>query len=180
MTGADHSDHYPTSPGLVVYGTDWYPDVRRSRAVLDAAGGAYHYVDLDQDRAATTLVRRLQHGRRRIPTPLRPDGTFLVEPTDEDLRTRLDQREARLRGGVAGQADFHLLRSSGGVVYGLDSTSGALVASTDRVTWQTRSTIEAYDLAVDPRSPCTRTSSTWPPRTARCCAAPTRARRGNR
>lgn len=56
---------------------------------------------------------------------------------------------------LSGQADFHLLRFSGGVVYGLDSTSGALMASGDRVTWQTRSTIEAYDLAVDPHRPDT-------------------------
>ncbi|MEV5765166.1 glutaredoxin family protein [Micromonospora sp. NPDC052213] len=99
MTGADHPDHYPASPGLVVYGTGWCPDVRRSRAVLDAAGVTYHYVDLDRDRAATRLVRRLQHGRRRVPTLLWPDGTFLVEPTDEDLRTHLDQREAESSTG---------------------------------------------------------------------------------
>lgn len=51
---------------------------------------------------------------------------------------------------LAGQADFHALRSAGGVTYGLDSTSGSLLASTDRRSWETRSTIAAYDLAVDP------------------------------
>ncbi|MER7416935.1 glutaredoxin family protein [Micromonospora peucetia] len=94
MTGVNHPDHHPTRPGLVVYGTGWCPDVRRSRALLDAAGVAYHYVDLEQDEAATTLVRQLQHGLRRIPTLLWPDGTFLVEPTDEDLRNHLTQRKA--------------------------------------------------------------------------------------
>jgi mycoredoxin len=101
MTGADRADR-PTSPGLVVSGTGWCPDVRRSRALLDAAGVTYHYVDLDQDKDATTLVRRLQHGRRRIPTLLWPDGTFLVEPTDEELRSRLAQREAE-SGSRAGR-----------------------------------------------------------------------------
>lgn len=61
---------------------------------------------------------------------------------------------------LAGQADFHLLRSSGGIVYGLDSTSGTLMASSDRITWQTRSTIEAYDLAVDPSRPDTLLATT--------------------
>lgn len=61
---------------------------------------------------------------------------------------------------LAGQADFHLLRFSGGVVYGFDSTTGALMASSDRVTWQTRSTIEAYDLAVDPNRPDTLLATT--------------------
>ena len=74
---------------LVVYGTGWCPDVRRSRAVLDGAGVAYRYVDLDADRAATRLVRRLQHGRRRIPTLVWPDGSILVEPSDDELRARL-------------------------------------------------------------------------------------------
>lgn len=61
---------------------------------------------------------------------------------------------------LAGQADFHLLRFSGGVVYGLDSSSGALMASSDRMTWETRSTLEAYDLAVDPHRPGTLLAST--------------------
>ncbi|WP_111136002.1 F510_1955 family glycosylhydrolase [Micromonospora deserti] len=61
---------------------------------------------------------------------------------------------------LAGQADFHLLRFSRGVVYGLDSTSGALMASSDRVSWQTRSTVEAYDLAIDPHRPDTLLATT--------------------
>ncbi|MCT2278794.1 NrdH-redoxin [Micromonospora chalcea] len=75
---------------LVVYGTGWCPDVRRSRALLDAAGIEYAYVDLDEDRAAVKLVRRLQRGGRRVPTVVWPDGSFLVEPTDDQLRTRIN------------------------------------------------------------------------------------------
>ena len=74
---------------LVVYGTGWCPDVRRSRTVLDDAGVAYRYVDLDADRDATRLVRRLQHGRLRIPTLVWPDGSVLIEPSDDELRDRL-------------------------------------------------------------------------------------------
>ncbi|MEU4478028.1 hypothetical protein AB0F68_08205 [Micromonospora sp. NPDC023966] len=51
---------------------------------------------------------------------------------------------------LAGHADFHLLRTSGGITYGLDSASDTLMASRDRVTWDSRSQIDAYDLAVDP------------------------------
>ena len=54
---------------------------------------------------------------------------------------------------LAGQADFHALRVAPGVVYGLNSTDGALMASADRVTWQVRSSIELHDLAVDPARP---------------------------
>ena len=85
MTAAPQRDR--SCDVLIVYGTGWCPDVRRSRAVLDGAGVAYRYVDLD--RAATHLVRRLQHGRRRIPTLVWPDGSILVEPSDDELRARL-------------------------------------------------------------------------------------------
>ena len=74
---------------LVVYGADWCPDVRRSRALLEAEGVAHRYVDVEADAAAAELVRRLQHGARRIPTIVWPDGSHLVEPGDDELRARL-------------------------------------------------------------------------------------------
>ncbi|MER5338591.1 hypothetical protein [Micromonospora sp. NPDC002717] len=45
-------------------------------------------------------------------------------------------------------------------MYGLDSTSGTLMASSDRITWQTRSTIDAYDVPVDPSRPDTLLATT--------------------
>ncbi|MEV4481571.1 glutaredoxin family protein [Micromonospora coxensis] len=92
MTTHDPAPHRAeTEAELVVYGTGWCPDVRRSRALLDSAGIAYDYVDLDEDRAATEFVRGLQQGPRRVPTLLWPDGTFLVEPTDDQLRAHLSR-----------------------------------------------------------------------------------------
>ncbi|SCG76266.1 glutaredoxin family protein [Micromonospora coxensis] len=101
MPTRDPAHRIEAEPELVVYGTGWCPDVRRSRALLDAAGIAYDYVDLDEDRAATELVRGLQQGARRVPTLLWPDGTFLVEPTDDQLRAHL-ARAARPVGDLAG------------------------------------------------------------------------------
>lgn len=86
---------------LVVYGTGWCPDVRRSRALLDAARVPYRYVDVDEDQAATDLIRGLQRGRRRIPTLVWPDGSFLVEPTDDELRAHLTG-QGHEPGGLAG------------------------------------------------------------------------------
>ncbi|MFD0482136.1 glutaredoxin family protein [Kineococcus sp. GCM10028916] len=74
---------------LVVYGAGWCPDVRRSRTLLEAEGVAHRYVDVEADAAATELVRRLQDGARRIPTIVWPDGSYLVEPSDDELRDRL-------------------------------------------------------------------------------------------
>lgn len=70
---------------LVVYGTGWCPDVRRSLALLDGLGVPYRYVDLEQDALATAYVRKLQEGRRRIPTVVRSDGSHIVEPGDAEL-----------------------------------------------------------------------------------------------
>ncbi|WP_425433578.1 glutaredoxin family protein [Kineococcus xinjiangensis] len=78
--------------GLVVYGTGWCPDVRRSRALLDGAGVPYRYVDVEVDAAAERLVRGLQAGQRRVPTLVWADGGVLVEPGDEELRAQLDAR----------------------------------------------------------------------------------------
>lgn len=84
-------DAGPQVSELTVYGANWCPDVRRSRAVLDRAGVPYRYVDLDQDAFAAQLVRVLQHGQRRIPTIAWPDGTYLVEPSDEELSAYLQR-----------------------------------------------------------------------------------------
>ncbi len=80
---------------IVVYGTSWCPDVRRSRAVLDEVGLTYTYVDVDDDKAALRRVRALQKGARRVPTIVIGSGPVLVEPTDDDLRGQLGALEGR-------------------------------------------------------------------------------------
>lgn len=75
----------PVPDDLVVYGTGWCPDVRRSRALLDGMGVPYRYVDLEQDAQASRYVRQLQQGRRRIPTVVASDGRHVVEPGDAEL-----------------------------------------------------------------------------------------------
>jgi mycoredoxin len=74
---------------LTVYGASWCPDVKRSRALLDREGVEYSYVDVEADAAAEARVRSLQDGERRIPTIVWDDGTFLVEPSDAELSSRL-------------------------------------------------------------------------------------------
>jgi glutaredoxin-like protein len=74
---------------LTVYGASWCPDVKRSRALLDREGVEYSYVDVEADAAAEQRVRELQDGARRIPTIVFEDGSFLVEPSDDELSARL-------------------------------------------------------------------------------------------
>lgn len=80
----------PQVSRLTVYGADWCPDVRRSRALLDDRGVAYDYIDIEQSPQAEGDVRALQGGERRIPTIVWPDGSHLIEPSDETLAARLE------------------------------------------------------------------------------------------
>ncbi|WP_020662224.1 glutaredoxin family protein [Amycolatopsis benzoatilytica] len=73
----------------IVYGASWCPDVKRSRALLDAKGVEYDYVDVEADAAAEARVRELQDGARRIPTIVFADGSHLVEPSDDELNAHL-------------------------------------------------------------------------------------------
>ena len=74
---------------LTVYGASWCPDVKRSRALLDREGVEYSYVDVEADADAEHRVRELQDGARKIPTIVWEDGSFLVEPSDDELSARL-------------------------------------------------------------------------------------------
>jgi hypothetical protein len=51
---------------------------------------------------------------------------------------------------LSGQADFHTLRFRHSTVYGYNSASGQLMASTDRITWQVRATMPVSDFDVHP------------------------------
>jgi hypothetical protein len=54
---------------------------------------------------------------------------------------------------LLGEADFHSLQVTHGLVYGYDATGGRFMVSADRKTFQTRSTVELIDFAVSPQDP---------------------------
>ncbi|MBO9577386.1 MAG: glutaredoxin family protein [Microbacteriaceae bacterium] len=73
---------------LTMYGAAWCSDCRRSKRVLDAAGVDYAYVDLEAAPEAADIARGIS-GRTSIPVIVFPDGSHVVEPSDDDLRERL-------------------------------------------------------------------------------------------
>ena len=75
---------------ITVYGAMWCGDCRRAKRVLDRHGAAYRWIDVEQDPDAADRVREINRGLRVIPTILFPDGTILVEPSDEELTAKLD------------------------------------------------------------------------------------------
>jgi glutaredoxin len=79
------SDLYNPQPSsIVVYSTTWCPDCRRSRAFLSANKIQHIEVDIGKDREAFSFVEKLTR-RVRIPTIIFPDGTVMIEPSDEEL-----------------------------------------------------------------------------------------------
>ena len=75
--------------GIVVYGTTWCGDCRRSIAFLDAHQIPYQWVDIEGDAKAMAVVTRLNKGFRSVPTIVFPDGSVLVEPADAELAAKL-------------------------------------------------------------------------------------------
>lgn len=75
----------PVPAELTVYGADWCGDVRRARELLDTAGVAYRWVDLDKDLAAKAAL--VAAGLPAIPVVAAPDGRVLMEPSNAELRS---------------------------------------------------------------------------------------------
>lgn len=70
---------------IVMYGTSWCPDCARSKSFLDRHHIPYSWVDIEKDAKARDYVVRVNHGMRRVPTIVFPDGSVLVEPSDAEL-----------------------------------------------------------------------------------------------
>lgn len=67
-----------------VYGKPDCTDTARSRALLEARGVAYEYVDIAADAEARQLAE-VASGSTKAPVVAFPDGFVLVEPSDEEL-----------------------------------------------------------------------------------------------
>ena len=84
-------------PSIIVYGTTWCPDCRSAKNFLGEHRIQYIWVDIEQDAPAMAEVERLNNGRRSVPTIVFPDGSLLVEPSDETLAKKLGLRSKAKR-----------------------------------------------------------------------------------
>lgn len=73
---------------LTVYGADWCRDCRRSKALLDAEGVDYRWIDVEASKEAADEAIAIS-GRSSIPVVVFADGSHLIEPSDEALREKL-------------------------------------------------------------------------------------------
>ncbi len=77
------------SDQIKVYGAPWCPDCRRSKQFLGEMRIPYEWIDIDQDEAAADFVRGKNDGKQIIPTIIFPEGSFLVEPSNDELAQKL-------------------------------------------------------------------------------------------
>ncbi|MGB4688977.1 MAG: FAD-dependent oxidoreductase, partial [Candidatus Nanopelagicales bacterium] len=83
------TDSEDTSGGITLYGAQWCPDCRRSKAFLRDQRIAYTYVDLEAKPEEIATVLELNGGKQIIPTIVFPDGTHIAEPSNEELAEKL-------------------------------------------------------------------------------------------
>src|SRR5260370_29872562 len=74
---------------IKVYGAPWCPDCKRSKKFLAEHRIPYEWIDIDDDAEGLRFVEKLQKRGRTIPTVLFPGGSFLLEPSDEELARKL-------------------------------------------------------------------------------------------
>lgn len=77
----------PASTIVTVYGADWCGDCRRTKRWLEATDIEWTWIDRDADPAVRTMLA--DAGYLAIPVVVLPDGTVLVEPSNEALAQAL-------------------------------------------------------------------------------------------
>ena len=77
------------SDSITMYGADWCGDCRRSKKLLDTMGVDYEYIDVEAIEHAADEARAIS-GRTNIPVVVFPDGTHYTEPSDADLRAKVE------------------------------------------------------------------------------------------
>ena len=76
---------------LIVYGAPWCGDCVRSEALLDRLKIKYEKIDIDKAPEVQDYIKEKQNGLRKIPHIVFEDESFLVEPTDEELKNKIQE-----------------------------------------------------------------------------------------
>jgi glutaredoxin len=84
------SEKYSNFPQVVtVFSANWCPDCKRAKQLLDEKEISYRLVDIGKDNDAFLFVEKLTK-RVKIPTIVFPDGTIMIEPSNDNLTRKLE------------------------------------------------------------------------------------------
>ncbi|CAB5239213.1 unannotated protein [freshwater metagenome] len=75
---------------ITMYSADWCGDCRRSKRLLDSLNVHYTIIDVEKDESAAAKVIEINGGAQSIPVIIFSDGTHLTEPSDNDLKAKLE------------------------------------------------------------------------------------------
>ncbi len=85
------TDLYTTQPTqIVAYTVRWCPDCKRAKAFFAQNNIQHIDIDVDEDQQAAEFVKQLNNVSRSVPTIIFPDGTKLVEPSNEQLKAKFN------------------------------------------------------------------------------------------
>ena len=79
-----------TSKEITMYSAEWCGDCRRSKRLLAELGVEYTLIDVEADPSAAAKVMEINGGMQSIPVIVFSDGTHLTEPSDSDLKAKLE------------------------------------------------------------------------------------------
>ena len=74
---------------ITMYGADWCGDCRRSKRLLEELDVQVNHIDVEVDKSAAAKVVEINGGAQSIPVLVFSDGTHLTEPSDNDLKAKL-------------------------------------------------------------------------------------------
>jgi mycoredoxin len=79
------------SEKIKLYGHAACPGVPSARIVLQQSKANYEYIDIYTDLNARMRVREINQGYESVPTFEFADGSTLTEPSERELRRKLEQ-----------------------------------------------------------------------------------------
>ena len=79
-----------SSQEITMYSAEWCGDCRRSKRLLAELGVEYTLIDVESDPSAAAKVMEINGGMQSIPVIVFSDGTHLTEPSDSDLKAKLE------------------------------------------------------------------------------------------
>lgn len=77
-----------TSASIRIFGADWCGDCQRAKRVFGELGVEFEWIDLVATPERAAEAEEIS-GRKNIPVIDYPDGTYQVEPSDGDMRSKL-------------------------------------------------------------------------------------------
>ena len=75
---------------ITMYGADWCGDCRRSKRLFEELDIQVNHIDVEVDKSAAAKVIEINGGAQSIPVIVFSDGTHLTEPSDNDLKAKLE------------------------------------------------------------------------------------------